>query len=295
MSRELPPLTALRAFEAAARHLSFTKAAHELHVTQAAISHQVKGLEQHLGVKLFRRLTRRLLLTDEAQSLLPVVQQSFDNISAAAERLSAASRHGALDVMLRPFFAARWLSHRLNRFWAEYPGITLRLHHSTGAPDLARSEVDVAVRWGLGNWPQVECELLLPAKVAPVCGPSLLNGSKPLRKPNDLRHHTLLHEDDFDLWHKWLTDVGATGVNASQGPIIDDTNVRIQAAMDGQGLALAPLSLLRDDIATGRLVTPFDYALDDLAYFIVYPPGALEQPKVLAFRNWLLAEARQRD
>jgi len=295
MSRELPPLTALRAFEAAARHLSFTKAAHELHVTQAAISHQVKSLELHLGVKLFRRMTRRLLLTDEAQALLQVVQTSFDNIAAATRRLTEVSKHGTLDVMLRPFFAARWLSHRLNRFWVEFPNVTLRLHHSTDISDLNRANVDLAVRWGRGDWPDVEIEALVTAKVAPVCGPGLLHGRRPLRSPADLRHHTLLHEDGFDLWQKWLAGVGAREINASAGPIIDDTNVRIQAAMDGQGIALGPLGLLKDDLATGRLVAPFDYALDDLAYYIVYPRGALEQPKVLAFRNWLLDEANRLD
>ena len=291
MSRELPPLTALRSFEAAARHLSFTKAAQELHVTQAAISHQVKGLELYLGVKLFRRMTRRLLLTDEAQALLPVVQASFDNIAEAAERITESSQHGTLNVMLRPFFAARWLSHRLNRFWAKFPSITLRLHHSTATTDLHRADVDMAVRWGRGDWRGVEIEPLVAAKVTPVCGSGLLHGMRPLRSPSDLRHHTLLHEGGFDLWEKWLRGVGAKGVVASRGPVIDDTNVRIQAAIDGQGIALGPLALLKDDLATGRLVTPFDFALDDLAYYIVYPPDALEQPKVLAFRDWLLDEA----
>lgn len=291
MSRELPPLNALRAFEAAARHLSFTKAATELHVTQAAISHQVKGLETHLGVKLFRRMTRKLLLTDAAQTLLPAVQRSFDEISAASLALAEASRHGTLDVMLRPFFAARWLSHRLNRFWAKHPTIQLRLHHTSELGELQHAEADVAVRWGRGDWAGVESEPLLRVKVAPVCGPTLLEGPVPLRTPHDLKHHTLLHEDDYVLWNRWLHGIGARDVHAHQGPVIDDTNVRIQAAMDGQGLALAPLALIKDDISTGRLITPFDFALDDMAYYIVYIPGALDQPKVRAFRDWLLSEA----
>jgi LysR family transcriptional regulator, glycine cleavage system transcriptional activator len=291
MSRELPPLNALRAFEAAARHLSFTKAASELHVTQAAISHQVKGLETYLGVKLFRRLTRKLLLTDAAQTLLPAVQNSFDEIATASEALAEASYHGTLDVILRPFFAARWLSHRLNRFWAQHPTIKLRLQHTSEIRDLQRAEADVAVRWGRGDWSGVEIEPLLRVKVAPVCGPALLNGPIPLRTPHDLKHHTLLHEDNYGLWERWLHGIGANDVNASKGPVIDDTNVRIQAAMDGQGLALAPLALLKDDISTRRLVTPFDYAIDDMAYYIVYTPGALEQPKVRAFRDWLHSEA----
>jgi LysR family transcriptional regulator, glycine cleavage system transcriptional activator len=290
MARELPSLTALRAFEAAARHLSFTRAAEELHVTQAAISHQVKGLESHLGHRLFRRLTRRLLLTDEAQALLPVVQDSFDRIARAVEALADQSRDGPLDVMLRTFFAARWLSHRLSRFWALHPGIELRLHHSGKAVDFSKSSVDMAVRWGRGDWPGVECELLLAAKIAPLCSPSLLSDNAPLRVPTDLAHHTLMHEEDYDHWATWLELAGAGQVDARKGPIIDDTNVRIQAAIDGQGLTLAPLSLVSDDLATGRLVAPFEQSLDHLAYYIVYPNGALEQPKVRAFRDWLQSE-----
>lgn len=291
MSRELPSLTALRAFEAAARHLSFTKAAAELHVTQAAISHQVKGLEQHLGVRLFRRLTRRLLLTDEAQTLLNVVQHSFDNIAGTVQQLSKQSTHGALDVVLRPFFAARWLSHRLSRFWVQHPEITLRLHHSSATEEFPGADVDLAVRWGDGNWSGVEVELLVPVKVAPVCSPVLLHEDAPLRSPADLRLHPLMHEENVDLWPLWFAGVGLPDLEVPPGPIIDDTNVRVQAAMDGQGFALAPLALLRDDIATGRLVTPFDYVLDHLGYYIVYPRGALAQPKVRIFRDWLLAEA----
>lgn len=293
MSRDLPSLTSLRAFEAAARHLSFTKAAAELHVTQAAISHQVKGLEQHLGVRLFRRLTRRLLLTDEAQTLLNVVQRSFDNIAGTVQQLSKQSSHGTLDVVLRPFFAARWLSQRLSRFWVQHPEITLRLHHSSATIDFPQADLDLAVRWGDGNWQGVEVELLVPAKIAPVCSPSVLEGDLPLRTPADLRHHSLMHDEHADLWPRWFAGVGLPDIDTPVGPVIDDTNVRIQAAIDGQGFTLAPLALLRDDIATGRLVTPFDYVLDHLGYYIVYPRGSLAQPKIRAFRDWLLAEASQ--
>jgi len=294
MSRDLPSLTALRAFEAAARHLSFTKAAAELHVTQAAISHQVKSLERHLGVRLFRRLTRRLLLTDEAQTLLNVVQRSFDDISGTVQQLSKQSTHGALDVVLRPFFASRWLSQRLSRFWIQYPEITLRLHHSSATVEFPGADVDLAVRWGDGNWSGVEVELLVPVKVAPVCSPGLLHGEvPPLRSPADLPLHPLLHEENVKLWPLWFAGVGLPDIHVPPGPIIDDTNVRVQAAMDGHGFALAPLALLRDDIATGRLLTPFDYVMDHLGYYIVYPRGALTQPKVRIFRDWLLAEAAQ--
>ena len=292
MGRQLPSLTSLRAFEAAARHLSFTSAAEELHVTQAAISHQVKSLERELGQRLFRRLPRRLLLTEEAQVLLPVLQDSFDRIADAVTRLSERSRRGALDVTLRPFFAARWLSPRLNRFWERYPDIELRLHHVSALLDFEKSGADMAVRWGRGDWPDLESELLLPTSIAPLCSPALLGGPAPLRRPADLAHHTLLHEESFRPWERWLDLAGAGQVDANRGPIIDDTNVRIQAAIDGQGLTLGPLSLVSDDLATGRLVAPFAASLNELAYYIVYPPGALDQPRVRAFRDWLLSEAR---
>jgi len=291
MARDLPPLNALRFFEAAARHLSFTRAAEELHVTQAAISHQMKALETHLGVRLFRRLPRRLLLTEEGQRLLPVVHDAFDRIAHTARRLAKEGESGPLIVMLRPYFAARWLSPRLSQFWERHPDIDLRLHHSIDpVVDFERERVDMAVRWGRGEWPGVEVELLLPVRVTPVCSPKLLRGPHPLRRPADLRHHTLLHEESYDLWAKWLAAAGVHDLEA-RGPIIDDTNVRTQAAIDGQGVTFGALSLLADDLATGRLVAPFPLTLDDLAYYIVYPPGALARPKVKVFRDWLLEEA----
>jgi len=195
--------------------------------------------------------------------------------------------------VLRPFFAARWLSQRLSRFWVQHPEITLRLHHFSATVEFPGADVDLAVRWGDGNWSGVEVELLVPVNVAPVCSPALLHADRPLRSPADLRFHSLFHDENVDLWRLWFTGVGLPNLEVPLGPIIDDTNVRVQAAMDGQGFALAPLALLRDDIATGRLVTPFDYVLDHLGYYMVYPRGALAQPKVRIFRDWLLAEASQ--
>ena len=289
----LPPLNALRFFEAAARHLSFTRAAQELQVTQAAVSQQIKTLETYLGVALFRRQPRRLLLSDEGQILLPEVQEAFLRLAQVSERLSGLRESGTLVVLVRPYFAARWLSPRLSRFWERHPNIDLRLHHSNDPAELSAGEFDVAVRWGRGDWPESN-ELLLPVEVTPVCSPQLTVGPNALRTPRDLPRHMLLHdsEDDLELWARWLALAGVHGVELRHGRIIDDTLVRTQAAIDGQGVTFGAIPLLADDLATGRLVAPFDLNLDDaFAYYIVYPPGAAEKPKVEVFIRWLLEEA----
>ena len=291
MLADLPPLNSLRFFEAAARHLSFTRAADELHVTQAAVSHHIKLLEQHFGVRLFRRLTRRLLLTDEGQTLLPVVQACFERLAASTKILAETQRGGPLTVMLRPFFAARWLAPRLSRFWQRHPDIDLLLHHSNELLGFDAESIDMAVRWSQGEWTDVENELLLNVAITPVCSPQLLSGPRPLRTVDSLRYHTLLHEQNYDTWKKWLKAAGARKVNARHGSIIDDSNVRIQAAIDGQGVAMGAPVLLDDDLATGRLVAPFELMLDDWAYYIIYPSGALSKTNVKAFRDWLLEEA----
>ena len=299
MARRLPPLNALRAVEAGARHLSFTKAAEELHVTQAAVSHQVKALEEHLGVRLFRRLTRRLALTEEGRALLPAVGEAFDRIAEAAERIGrSASRSRTLTVSVTPSFGAKWLVHRLGRFWREHPDVDLRVHHSVQLVDFDRdSDVDLAVRWGRGGWPGLSADLLIPSGRTPVCSPALLDGPHPLRTPDDLRHHTLLHEDDYGPWIEWLMAAGAAGVDARRGPIIDDAGVVVQLAIDGHGVALGRVGLIAGDLAAGRLVRPFDLSLEDsLAYYLVCPPRNLTRPRVKAFRDFLLAEAaRERE
>ncbi len=290
MSYRLPPLNALRAFEAAGRYLSFTRAAEELHVTQAAISHQIKTLEDHLGIRLFQRRPRKLFLTEAGQTLLPVLYEAFKQISETVEGLSKTTNGNILTVSLRPYFAAKWLTPRLGQFWQQHANIDLRLHHTIQTVDFVREDVDMAVRWGRGDWENVQSEVLLRAKLTPVCNPALLTGVHPLHAPADLRYHTLLHEESYFDWGQWLAKAGVHHVDLRHGLIIDDTNVRIQAAIDGQGVALGCFPLIADDIAGGRLVRLFDLVLDEFAYYIVYPVGALSNPKVKAFRNWLLEE-----
>ena len=291
MARRLPPLNALRAFEAGARHLSFTKAAEELYVTQAAVSHQIKLLEQDLGVALFRRMTRKLALTAEGRTLQGVAGAALDAIAEAAEALRAGAAGGTLTLSLTPSFGAQWLSQRIGRFWTAHPEIDLRLQHSIHLVDFARDDVDAAVRWGNGVWPGVEAVYLMRAGIVPVCSPALCEGPPALNVPDDLRHHTLLHERDYVEWAQWLAVAGARQVEARRGPIIDNSTVLLQAAIDGQGVALSSEAIIRADLEAGRLVKPFDVDLDaDNAYYLVAPPRAFERPNVQAFRDFLLAE-----
>ena len=293
MRRHLPSPIALRAFEAAARHMSFTRAGEELGVTQAAISHQVKSLENALSVRLFRRLTRKLALTAEGRSLFAVVGEAFDRIADVADELVAGGGSGSLEVSLSPYVSAAWLSPRIGRFWRQHPNIDLRLHHSVEQVNFAQGTADLAVLWGRGDWPGLACDLLLRTSLSPVCSPSLIAGQNPIRRPDDLRHHTLLNREKFEGWSHWFAAAGVTAADFRSWATFDDHNVLMQAAIEGQGVALGGIEMLTAGLATGRLVQPFKLSVDtDFAYYIVYPPEALGRPKVKAFREWLLAEAR---
>lgn len=292
MSRRLPPLNALRAFEAAARHLSFTRAAAELNVTQTAISHQIRGLEERLGVRLFRRLPRGLLLTEEAQRYLPPIRGAFDQIALATDRLVAAGAGATLTVSVLPSFAAKWLVPRLGRLRAAQPDLDLRISASSQLVDFARDDVDVGIRMGRGIYPGLKVERLFGESLVPVCSPALQGGAHPLRRPEDLRDQVLLHDDDYAGWELWLGLAGVEGVDARRGPIFTDSGMVVQAAAEGQGVALARRQLAAGDLAAGRLIQPFEVTIPhDLAYYLVCPEATAEQPKIAAFRDWLLAEA----
>ena len=292
MARRLPPLNALRAFEAAARHLSFTRAAGELHVTQAAISHQVKALEAHLGRPLFRRLNRALVLTEDAQMYLAGLREAFDMMDAATARLVAGESRGVLTVSVLPSFAAKWLVPRLGRFREAHPGIDVRLAPSHELVDFARDDVDIGIRAGAGHYPGLRTVRLLAEDMFPVCAPALIDGQPPLRAPADLRRHTLLHDDGYAAWGLWLRAAGASAVEAEQGPIFLDASMALLAAAAGQGVALARGELAGGDLAEGRLVRPFALSLPaEFAYYVVCPEAYAERPKIRAFREWLLAEA----
>jgi LysR family transcriptional regulator, glycine cleavage system transcriptional activator len=300
MNGHLPPLSALRAFEAAARHMSFSKAADELHVTPAAISHQIHALEQDLGVSLFHRLNRSIELTASARVLMPGLPEAFAAISASVRRLRAHNETGTLTVTASPSFAAKWLVLRLHRFQEQYPEVDVRISATDEVVDLTRGDFDIAVRYGTGNYPGLAVELLLKNEVFPACSPQLLAKGPPLRSPEDLPAHLLIHDQAIErdplapTWPMWLKAAGVRNVPAVAGLSFNNIHLALDAAIAGRGVVLAHSTIAAADLAAGRLVRLFSLALpDQFAYYIVTAPGALERPKVRAFRDWLRREAAQ--
>ena len=300
MSR-LPPLNALRAFEAAARHLSFAKAAEELNVTPAAVSHQIKALEEILGTKLFRRAKRAIWLTEAGQACLPDLREGFERLAAGIERLRGLESSGILTVSTPPSFAGKWLVPRLDRFRAGHPEIEIRVDANPQLVDFARDDVDVGVRFGLGDYPGLGSTLLLSEAFFPVCSPALLEGEHPLRHPEDLCWHTLLHEDQsfgegtYPDWRMWLLAAGFPELYSSKGPRFSASELVTQAALDGQGVALGRRVLVAGDLEAGRLVQPFAMTYPvSFAYYLVSAKNAAERPKVAAFRDWMLRETGNR-
>jgi LysR family glycine cleavage system transcriptional activator len=292
MSTRLPPLNALRTFEAAARHLSFTTAAAELFVTQAAVSHQIKALEEHLGMPLFRRLNRRLILTDQGQLLLPSVRRAFDELIAGVDRVRETCCSGTLTISTTPSIAAKWLAGRLGRFQALYPEFEIRLMATPRLVDFVREGADCGIRYGFGDWPGLRTERLFGASLIPVCSPRLLEGPHPLRRPEDLRHHKLLHAlDDMDDWRLWLRAAGVKDLDPQRGLKFDSVPLALQAAISGAGVAIGRGLMMAEDLAAGHLIEPFDLELPDAcAYYFVAPETSADQPKIQAFRDWLYKE-----
>ena len=292
MLRRLPPLNALRAFEAAARHESFTRAAEELCVTQGAVSHQVKALEAELGVKLFNRERQRLIITEAGREYLVVLRDALDRISLGTERLLQRQSSGVLTVSTSPDFAAKWLVNRLGRFAEEHPSIDLRVSATLQHVDFAREDVDLAVRHGDGSWPGLDVVRLSSEQLFAVCIPKLLAGRNRLAKPSDVLRFPLLHVDDRKDWARWLEAAGVHGAELSHGPVLNRASMVIDAAIDGQGVALARTTLAATDLINGRLVRPFTDELRlSKTYWIICPKATTALPKIVTFRNWLLAEA----
>jgi LysR family glycine cleavage system transcriptional activator len=288
----LPPLNALRTFEAAARHLSFTKAAAELFVTQTAVSHQIKALEEDLGMALFRRLNRRLMLTDEGQLLWPPVRDAFLTLESGVRALRE-QHGGVLTISASPSFGPRWLASRIGRFQALHPEFEIQLTATPRLVDFAREGIDCGVRYGMGDWPGLRVEWLFEAELIPVTTPALCEGPPPLCCPDDLRRHQLIHVlGDMDDWRMWLQAAGVSGVDPEKGLKFDSTAMALQAAASGAGVAIAQRRLVDEDLASGRLVVPFEVQLrDGCAYYFVVPEGRADVPKIAMFRDWLLAEA----
>jgi LysR family glycine cleavage system transcriptional activator len=291
--RRLPPLKSLPDFAAAGRHLSFTKAAAELGVTHGAVSRQIKALEDYLGAPLFRRLTRRIELTEQGRAYLPVVERLLDELTRETDRLRELGSGRRLTVSTGVSFAMKWLAPRLPRFQAAHPGIEFHLDVSDVVPDLERGFADAAVFHGLGRFPGLVAERVFDELLLPVCAPALLKRGPALRHPADLLRHTLLHEDRMAPdWPRWLAAHGVTGVDAGRGPRFSHGSLLLEAAVRGEGIALGRSLLMADDLAAGRLVKPLgDLALPaERGFDLVYPAGALQRPAVAAFREWLLRE-----
>ena len=299
MTPRLPPLNALRAFEVAARRGGFKSAARELHVTPAAVSHQIKSLEAHLNVQLFRRLPRGLEITEAGRQLLPQLTRGFEHFARAVAGLGSGELAGPLTINTAPSFAALWLVPRLDSFLRAYPDIQVCVMVFEEPPDLNAGEVDIRLPYGMGDYPGFATRLLMREQVFPVCAPSLLNQVQ-LRRFSDLRHHTLLHdvntgaEEPTMTWRRWLRDAGVSGVDPGQGVKFGNSILVTEAALRGQGVALGRTALVRDHLATGRLVRPLNAARPaDYAYYTVTTHAGAERPRIQAFLGWLEAQVER--
>lgn len=298
--RRLPPLNALKAFEACARRLSVSLAARELGVTPGAVSQQIRVLEEHAGGPLFKRDGSGLALTALGFTLQPVLREAFEHLKRAADIIYGAAARQSLTVSAPPSFAVRWLVPRLARFSADHPEIELWVSADMQLADVAGGRVDVAIRYGHGDYPGVRTETLLDAGVLPVCSPALLKGPRPLRRPGDLRHHALIHvrpgafEEPRPDWATWLDSRKLAEIDATVGPRFDQTAFAIEDAAQGRGVALAPRAFVTQDLATGRLILPFadGYLATDMAYRVLTRRSHV-RPEAQAFVAWLRAEAHQ--
>ncbi len=312
MTERLPPLNALKAFESAARQMSLKRAAQELNVTPAAISHQVKALENHLGVQLFRRLNRALELTPAARAALPRLSEGFDGLAQAVQLLRPRPDTGQLTLSAAPSLTARWLMPRLHRFFAAHPEVDVRISArmrlaNQGGQDRAAerttvanwlAEADIAILYGHGDYPGYRVDKLFALTVAPICSPQLAQGETPLRRPEDLAHHTLLHDDTGMLydgvafWDVWLKTAGVEGVDTSRGSHFSQPVLALEAASDALGVVVTMPLLAGAELASGRLIVPFETQVPlQSAYYLVWREAAAQRPVVGAFRRWVLAEA----
>ncbi len=300
MSQRLPPLNGLRAFETAARHMSFTKAAEELGVTPAALSYQVRNLEQVLGVSLFRRMNRAIELTEHGTALFPGIRAAFEHMNEAMRRLRRRQQTNVLVVSVGPAFAAKWLAPRLYRFIERHPDIDPRISANVQISDFENEQIDIAVRFGSGNYPGLRSEKLLDDYVTPMCSPDLVSSghAHPLRQPTDLADHVMIHDesmsflDDAPTWDTWCRAAEIEHIDLSGGVHFTLADHGLDAAVEGSGVVLGRTALAYFDLKSGRLVCPFDLKLPlPYAFHIVSPVDTMETAKVKAFRDWLCEEA----
>lgn len=313
MPQQLPPLNALRAFEAVARHQSFTKAAEELFVTRAAISHQIKHLEEFLGVELVERHNRSITLTKAGEEALPKLREGFNTLADAVHIMRSQKGNESLSVWMAPSFTSKWLVPRLHTFSQQHPDIDMRISGEAKLVDATEQhgaldelfrahEIDVMIRFGQGHYPSCLVEKLFSVEAVPLCKPSLLTDSEhPLREPSDLRFHTLLHDDTPYIgrpsWERWLELAKVEGVDFKRGLHFNHVSLAMEAALDGQGVLLSMDALARHDIEAGRLCIPFPLSMPlEHAYHVVRPKSATtNQRAASAFIAWVLAEAEEQE
>jgi LysR family transcriptional regulator, glycine cleavage system transcriptional activator len=302
MARNIPGTGSLRAVEAAGRHLSFTRAASELHLTPAAISHQIKEFEEQIGVKLFTRTSRTMRLTAAGEILHAAVSEALENLTRAVAKLQRTRNASRIKVTASASIAAKWLVPRLDEFMKKMPEADVRIDVSDRVRDFDRDEIDVAIRFGNGQYPGHKVDRLFDNTIFPVCSPALLKSKQPLKQPRDLLQHMLIHVEwsgqgiTWPNWRMWMLAAGVSDFNPGPGLHLDHSGLALQAAIDGQGVALGDSSLVADDLAAGRLVQPFALTIKgppQFAYYVLSPLELANEPMVRAFREWILSEAQR--
>ncbi|CUB04491.1 transcriptional regulator GcvA [Marinomonas fungiae] len=294
MKKKLPPLNWLRSFEVSARYLNFTQAAQELNMTQAAVSQQIKGLESQLGTELFKRLPRGLELTKAGRAYIPIVHESIERLAEVTDELFGQGQTRPLTIRSSLVFFTTWLAPRLGHFRKTYPQVKLRLPTNIWVESLDK-ESDMEIRYGMGDWPDLRCDRLTWDDLVPVCSPHLLKDSIALTTPDQLSEHTLLHVDGYNEgWGYWLNKTGVQHIDPSQGIHFDTLISALEMAKAGEGVALGRSSLIKDMIATGQLVAPFEHKVPtNEAFYLVSPSKGFEHPNAEQFRAWLLEEVEQ--
>ncbi|MDA5193878.1 transcriptional regulator GcvA [Govanella unica] len=298
--RRLPPLNAIRAFEAAARHRSFTRAGEELFVTQGAVSHQVKQLEEWFGFPLFDRHKREVFLTEKGEVYLPFIRGMLNELYAVTQTLMDKGSEQLLCVSAAESFMVNWMINRLKGFSETHPDINIRVTSQNQVDDLGNIVgeegvhwVDLRIRYGRGKWPGLEVTKLFDEDIFPVCHPELITSGKPLRDLNDLKHHTLIHDDMQMSWSNWLSAAGSAQTISPQGPRFSHSHMAIQAALNGHGIALGRSVLVLDLVRKGQLIRPFPLTVPSQhAYYLLCQERSINKPKIKTFKNWLLSEAK---
>lgn len=293
--KRLPPLNSLKCFESAARHGSFNKAAQELNVTPSAISHQIKGLESFLGIELFRRTKRKVVLTEAGESYIKPIKKIFQQLEQATADLETAQHVGSLKLAVAPSFLTRWLMPRMERFQSRYPEIEIEIRSSMGLIDFSMGDIDMAVYFGNGEWDGIEAHYLRPIRLAPVCSPRLIKPEQPINVPEDMRFYPLLHVSKrSDEWNDWLVQNGLDPKVFRRGLMFSSGSLTAGAAAQGLGIALADISLVTPEIESGHLQVLFDKQLEtNRSFYLVFEKERAFTPAMTAFKEWIIEEMNQ--